>query len=88
MALRQKVEEDLNSLEQAKSIEPVRYSQWAAPVVPVIKTDGSIQLCGDYQTTVNQVAKLDPYPLPRIEDHLASLASGKAFSKLDLSHTT
>ena len=86
MALRQKVEEELNRLEQAKIIEPVRYSQWAAPVVPVIKTDGSIRLCGDYRTTVNHSAKLDPYPLPRIEDLLASLAGGKVFSKLDLSH--
>ena len=83
MALRQKVEKELNRLEQAKIIVPVRYSQWAAPAVPVIKTDGSIRLCGDYRTTVNQAAKLDPYPLPRIEDLLASLAGGKV---LDLSH--
>ena len=86
MALRQKVEEELNHLEQAKIIEPVRHSQWAAPVVPVIKTDGSIRLCGDYRTTVNQAAKLDPYPLPRIEDLFTSLAGGQVFSKLDLSH--
>ena len=85
MALRQKVEEELNRLEQAKIIEPVRHSQWAAPVVPGIKTDGSIRLCGDYRTTVNQAAKLDPYPLPRIEDLFASLAGGQVFSKLDLS---
>ena len=29
---------------------------------------------------------MDPYPLPRIEDLLASLAGGQLFSKLDLSH--
>ena len=55
-------------------------------MVPVIKNDGSIQLCGDYRTTVNQVAKLDPYPLPKIEDLFVSLAGGRMFSKLDLSH--
>ena len=86
MALRQKVEEELDRLERAKIIEPVRYSKWAAPVVPVIKNDGSIRLCGDYRTTVNQAAKLDPYPLPKIEDLFASLAGGRVFSKLDLSH--
>ena len=65
MALRQKVEEELDRLERTKIIEPVRHSQWAAPVVPVIKSDGSIRLCGDYRTTVNQAAKLDPYLYPR-----------------------
>jgi len=35
---------------------------------------------------VNQAAKLDPYPLPKIEQLFASLAEGKVFSKLDLSH--
>jgi len=34
----------------------------------------------------NQVAKLDKYPLPRIEDLFASLEEGKTFSKLDLTH--
>ena len=87
MALRQKVEEELNRLKRAKIIEPVRHSQWASPVVPVIKTDGFIRLCGDYHTTVNRAAKLDLYPLPRMEDLFVSLVDGQVFSKLDLSHT-
>lgn len=33
-----------------------------------------------------QAAKLEVYPLPCIEDLLASLAKGKAFMNLDLSH--
>ena len=86
MALRHKVEIELDCLEKAKIIEPIRHSQWAAPVVPVIKGDGSVRLCGDYRTTVNQAAQLDPYPLPKIEDLFASLAGGRVFSKLDLSH--
>ena len=86
VALRQKVEEELDCLERTKIIELVRHSQWAAPVVSVIKSDGSIQLCGDYRTTVNQAAKLHPYPLLKIEDLFASLAGGRVFSKLDLSH--
>jgi len=38
-----------------------------------------------YCTTVNQAAKLDLYPLPKIEQLFASLAGGRIFSKLDLS---
>ena len=67
-------------------IEPVQFSDWAAPIVPVLKQDGSMRICGDYKITVNRAAKTDPFPLPRINDLFASLAGGKTFSKLDLAH--
>ena len=67
-------------------IEPVSFSDWAAPIVPVVKGDGTIRICGDYKLTVNAVAKTDSYPLPRIEDIFASLSNGKTFTKLDLAH--
>ena len=69
-------------------LEPVKFSKWATntPVVPILKKDGSIRLCGDYKITVNQAANTESYPLPRIEDLLASLSGGTAFSKLDLAH--
>ena len=52
----------------------------------VVKPDGSVRICGDYRVTVNQVTKLDTYPLPKIKDLFASLAGGKHFTKLDLAH--
>ena len=67
-------------------LEPVKFSEWATPVVPIMKKDGSIRLCGDYKITVNQATETDTYPLPRIEDMLASMARGIVFSKLDLAH--
>ena len=54
--------------------------------MPVLKRDGAIRICGDYKVTVNQAAKPDMYPLPRIVDLFASLSGGKKFSKLDLAH--
>ena len=36
--------------------------------------------------TVNRAAKLEKYPIPRIEELFTSLSGGKTFSKLDLSH--
>lgn len=62
------------------------YSEWAAPIVPVVKRDGNVRICGDYKLTVNAVSKTDPYPLPRIEDIFASLSGGKTFTNLDLEH--
>ena len=55
-------------------------------MVPVLKSDGTVCICGDYQLTVNPALKREVYPLPRIEDLFASLSGGKVFSKLDLLH--
>ena len=85
-ALRDKVNEELQRLEQAGIIEPVEFSEWAAPIVPVLKRDGTIRICGDYKLTVNQAAKLERYPLPKIEDLFTQLSGGKRFTKLDLAH--
>ena len=56
------VDKELDRLLAEDIIEPVQYSDWAAPVVPVVKADKTVRLCGDYKLTVNQVAKLDRYP--------------------------
>ena len=85
-SLRHKVEAELTRLQTQGIIEPVRFSEWAAPVVPVLKKDGSIQLCGDYKVTVNAVAKPDTYPLHQIDDIFACLSNGESFTKLDLAH--
>ena len=85
-ALRGRVECKLDRLHESGVIEPVEFTEWAAPIVPVVKSDGSVRICGDYKVTVNKVAKVDTYPLPRIEDLFASLAGGKLFSKIDLAH--
>ena len=85
-AIKPKVEMELKRLQQLGVIEPVTTAEWAAPIVPVMKKDGSVRICGDYKLTVNQVATTNIYPLPKIEDLLATLAGGKKFSKLDLAN--
>ena len=39
-----------------------------------------------YKLTVNRVASLEKYQLPRIEDMISSLGKGKVFTKLDLAN--
>ena len=85
-ALKDKVEQELQRLEDEGIIYKVNQSEWAAPVVLVPKKDGSLRVCGDYKTTVNQCADVDQYPLPNAEDLFATLAGGRVFSKIDLSH--
>ena len=75
LALKTKVEAELEWLEEG-IVEPVTFSKWAAPIVPVMKADGSIRICGDYKLTVNQGAKADMYPIPCIDEIFASVAGG------------
>jgi hypothetical protein len=86
LAWKAKVEKELDRLVSTGVIEPVKFSDWAAPIVPVIKPDGSVRICGDYKLTVNKVAKLEAYPLPHVDDLFALLAGEVAFSKLDLAN--
>ena len=83
--LREKVDAELKRLEEENIITAVSFSEWAAATVPVVKSNGSIRLCGDYKLTVNRALNLDTYPIPRLEDLLSSLAGAKIFSKLDMS---
>jgi len=78
-AIHQKVEQELDRLEETGIIVPTQHSDWAAPIVPVVKTNGSVRICGDYKLTANTGVKTESYLLPRIEDLFASLAGGKVF---------
>ena len=85
-ALREKVTAELERLCKADVIEPVHFSEWAAPIVPLLKNDGSIRICGDFKQTINQTAIPDKYPLPKVDNLLATLAGGETSTKLDLAH--
>ena len=85
-AFKRKVEQELMRLQQEGTIEPVRFSAWAAPIVPILKSDGTLRLCGDYRLTIYQVAEEEKYRLPKVEDIFARLAGGQTFTKLDLSN--
>ena len=84
-ALREPVEQELHRLEEAGILEKVSHSEWAAPIVPVPKKDGKVRLCGDYKVTVNQCLNVDQYPIPKPDELMATLPTGRYFSKLDLS---
>ena len=85
-SMRELVEKELDNLKSQGIIEPVTFSEWAAPIVPVLKADkASVHICGDFKLMVNKVAKLERYPIPKIEDLFSSLVGGKYFTKLDLS---
>lgn len=65
-----KVEEELTSLVAEGILELVDYSDWAAPIVTMVK---NVHLCGDFQMTVSLLSKLNRYLLPKVEDMFALL---------------
>ncbi|CAC5358317.1 unnamed protein product [Mytilus coruscus] len=83
-ALRPKVEQELDRLEEEGIISKVPTSEWATPIVPVVKRSGGVRICGDFKVTTNQQLQVDQYPLPRIDNIFASLSRGEKFSKIDL----
>ena len=65
LALKEKVEADLDRQEKLGILEKIETAQWAAPIVPVPKPNGAIRLCGDYKVSVNPYLEVNQYPLPR-----------------------
>ena len=83
--MREKVDKELDRLQEEGIISPIMNSSWAAAVVPVLKPNGTVRLCGDYKLTVNRAARLDTYPIPTLDDLFSRLSGGSVFSKLDMS---
>ncbi|UYV83276.1 K02A2.6-like [Cordylochernes scorpioides] len=83
--MRQAIEEELNELEVNRVITKIERSDWATPIVPIMKKNGKLRICGDFKITLNPVLKVDQFSLPKIEDIFAILGKGVNFSKIDLS---
>lgn len=83
---REKVEADLQRLQRQGVIEPIQFSDWAMPIVPGEKGDGSVRIYGDYRITVNRVARQTPTPFLASRIWSRHWQGGTKFRKLDLLH--
>ena len=62
-ALRDKVDKELQRLQDNGVLEPVEVADWAALIVVVLKCDKlNVRLCGDFSVTVNPVSRLVQQP--------------------------
>ncbi|CAB0035590.1 unnamed protein product [Trichogramma brassicae] len=86
LALKPLVEKEIEKLVSLKHLKPVQVSEWATPIVPVLKGNGEIRICGDFKLTLNPNIIIDKYPLHSIDDIFAKLQGGVHFSELDLKH--
>ncbi|XP_036347321.1 uncharacterized protein K02A2.6-like [Rhagoletis pomonella] len=84
IAIRSLVETELDRLCAQGIFEPVEYSDWATPIVPVLKSDGTIRICGDYKSSLNKAMLPHNFQIPSISSLISSIEGGKIFAKLDL----
>jgi hypothetical protein len=84
-ALKDRVDKEISRLVSLGILRPIDRSEYASPVVPVLKRDGSVRLCVDYSVSINKQLVVDQYPLPTINELFAKLYGGQQFTKLDLS---
>lgn len=85
-AMKELVEVELDRLVKNGIIEPVDYSPWGSPIVPILKKgkNKSVRICGDYKTTINPCIEIDQHPLPRIDTLFENFQGCAVFCKLDL----
>ncbi|GBP32219.1 Uncharacterized protein K02A2.6 [Eumeta japonica] len=55
-ALKPKVDEALDKLIETGILKSVNYSDYATPITPVLKSDGTVRVCGDYSVTLKSAA--------------------------------
>ncbi len=83
LALKDSVGQELDRLVQKGILEKIDFSEWAAPIVPVLKPSKQVRVCGDFKVTVNPQLHVDTHPLPLPEEIYAKLAGGQCFSTID-----
>ena len=84
--MRKKVNGELDSMVKRGILSSIEWSDWAAPIAPIQKSDGSVRICGDFKVIVNPHLNVNSYPLPTIDSILATMAgSPLSFASRSLS---
>lgn len=53
-AYKEEMEKELDRMVKENILTPVQSSDWATPLVVIVKENGKLRLCGDYKSTVNR----------------------------------
>lgn len=83
--LRESLKKELDRLVSLGILSKVHSSNWATPIVTVLKKSGDIRLCADFSATLNNFIKPINCVLPTIDHVISSIGQATVFSKIDLS---
>ena len=77
-----KVKEEIEKLLKAKFIKPMRYVQWLANIVPMMKKNGKLRVCVDFRD-LNVVNPKDMYVMPIVDMLIDSTKNNELLSFMD-----
>nr|XP_040577570.1 uncharacterized protein K02A2.6-like [Lepeophtheirus salmonis] len=77
LALREKVAVEIREMEKRGTISKIDSSEWASPIVSVLKPDGSVRVCADFTQTISPVVNKMLHPLPHPDELFADLAQAR-----------
>ena len=77
-----KVKEEIEKLLKAKFIKPMRYVQWLANIVSVMKKNGKLRVCVDFRD-LNVVTPKDMYVMPIADMLIDSTKNNELLSIMD-----
>nr|CDJ90128.1 RNA-directed DNA polymerase (reverse transcriptase) domain containing protein [Haemonchus contortus] len=77
------LDEEIDRLLAEQVLSPVDYSARAAPIVVVKKSNGTLRLCADFSTGLNDALMLHQHPLPTPDDVFTKLNGGTTFTQID-----
>ena len=60
----------LDKLIKDNVLQSVQFSDFASPIVPVLKKDNTMRICVDFKY-LNTQLNIEKYPLPRLDEILA-----------------
>lgn len=85
-ALIPKISKELERLVSLGNLEKVSCSKWATPIIPVLKKNGEVRICGNSKLTVNPQLIIKRHPIPLKEKIFNTLRVGEKWSQIDLTH--
>ena len=78
-----KVKEEIEKLLKAKFISPIRYVQWLANIVHVMKKNRKLQVCVDFRD-LNVATPKDMYVMPIVDMLVDSTDNNELLSFMDV----
>ena len=82
-----KIKEEVNKQLDAGFLEVVKYPEWVANIVPILKKDGKVKMCIDYRD-LNRASPKDNISLPHIDTLVDNTAKNSRFSSWIVSLNT
>lgn len=82
--LKDSISNEIDKMCKLNIFRPIKFSNWASPLVVRVKPNSTLRFCIDGKVTINKYLETEHYPLPRMDDIFASLSNCNVFCVIDL----